>query len=102
MAQPHSSRKVLNRLYYSRRYRLGLGLDMGILTALKDQSEIQDVYPRYCDVIDAKQSDRLVLDAVNVDGLAGAAAMIRPGGAGLTDRGVRHVEVTVARDEARA
>jgi NADPH2:quinone reductase len=60
----------------------------------------------------------VLLDAVNVDGLAGAAAMIRPGGtvvaavtlgterpyqdAGLTDRGVRHVEATVARDEARA
>jgi hypothetical protein len=50
---------------------------MDILMTLKDEREIQHVY-RYCDVNDAKQSDRQALDAVNVDGLAGAAALMRP------------------------
>jgi NADPH:quinone reductase-like Zn-dependent oxidoreductase len=60
----------------------------------------------------------VLLDAVNIDGLAGAHTMLRPGGsvvgvvtlgaqrpyqdAGLAGRGARHVEATVARDEARA
>jgi NADPH:quinone reductase-like Zn-dependent oxidoreductase len=60
----------------------------------------------------------VLLDTVNIDGLPGAAAMVRPGGAvvgvvtlgaerpyqdpGLAANGVRHVHATVAREAARA